>query len=527
MGRVSNRGRLCRDLVWLVGATLVVRLLSALWLERPGYMDAAYYVNGALSLYQGRGFNDPFLWNYLDDPAGIPHPSHLYWMPLSSILAYLSFLVFGPTYRAAQVPFTLLSSLLPVLSYLVAFDVAQSRRHALCAGLLTTFSAFYMAYWVTPDNFAPYAVAGTLCLWALGQGLKSGKVAWFCVSGLGAGLAHLSRADGLLLVGAVLLAGVAEAVRCKERIGPLALGCLCCVLCYLAVMGPWFIRNVAAIGSPLPTSGLQSAWLTRYEDLYGYGVPPTVRSYLAWGWANILHSKLYALWINAQTVLIVEWMIFLAPLGLAGVWRLRRRVEFRWAWLYGALLYGVMSLVFTFPGWRGGMLHSAIALLPFLYAAAMDGLDAFVAWMTRRRRTWRLAQATTVFSVALVGFAVVLSGVLYARGLDKYRGDHLYDAVAAWMDENAPPTERLMVNDPAQFYYHGRRESLSIPYADLQTVLEVMERYSTRYILLDEHNDSLSSLYAAPYADRRLAVAHVFTSGGQQGAYLFVRTDTQ
>lgn len=124
---------------------LLVRVLTALPLRVPGYMDAYYYYVGATSLYRGLGFNDPFIWNYLDNPTGLPHPSHLYWMPLSSVLAYLSFLLFGESFRAAQVPFVILSALLPLIAYAVAYQVAHSRRHGVCAALFTVFSGFYLA----------------------------------------------------------------------------------------------------------------------------------------------------------------------------------------------------------------------------------------------------------------------------------------------------------------------------------------------------------------------------------------------
>jgi hypothetical protein len=61
----------------------------------PGYMDADYYCAGGLQLAAGRGFSEPFLWNYLDDPAGLPHPAFSYWMPLTSLLAALGMTITG------------------------------------------------------------------------------------------------------------------------------------------------------------------------------------------------------------------------------------------------------------------------------------------------------------------------------------------------------------------------------------------------------------------------------------------------
>ena len=150
--------RLRRD-VWLVfGLALAVRLLAALPQTQPNYMDAAYYLVGGQRLAQGHGFADPYVWNYLDRPQTLPHPSHLYWMPLPSILVAISQAVFGVNYRAAQIPFVFLSAVLPVLAYLVAWRVSAVRRHAWVAALLTIFSPFYLPYWGVPESFAPFAV---------------------------------------------------------------------------------------------------------------------------------------------------------------------------------------------------------------------------------------------------------------------------------------------------------------------------------------------------------------------------------
>ena len=512
-----------RDCAILLVVTLLVRVLVALPVRRPETMDAAYYVDGALSLYQGRGFNDPFIWNYLDDPDDIPHPSHLYWMPLSSILSYLTFLVLGPTYRAAQVPFVLLSSLLPLVSYLVAYDVAHQRRHAVCAALFATFSGFYMRHWVSTDNFAPFALAGALCLWATGRGLRDGGAAWFALAGVAAGLGHLSRADGALLAVVAVLAGAWQAWKERSVLGRLAMRYALFVVGYGLVMGPWFLRNWHVIGRPLATAGAQTLWLTDYDDLFSYGKPLNAQVYLSWGLGNILRSKLDGLWKNLGQLLFAGWMIYLAPFGLIGAWRLRRRVVFRAAWLYLVGLYLVMSLVFTVAGWRGGMLHSMVALLPSMYAASMEGLDACISWMARRRQSWRPRQAQAVFSVAFVGFAVVLSGSLVVQRLGDLGQDHPYAEIASWMAEHVPADARVMVNDPATFYYYGRRPCLTIPNAGLETVLEVMHRYDARYLILDRNNPTLRSLYDAPQGDARLIPVETF--GDDEATHLFMRSD--
>ena len=53
----------------------------------PGYMDADYYFAGGIQLATGKGFTEPYIWNYLSDPQTLPTPSHTYWMPLASIVS--------------------------------------------------------------------------------------------------------------------------------------------------------------------------------------------------------------------------------------------------------------------------------------------------------------------------------------------------------------------------------------------------------------------------------------------------------
>ena len=87
----------------------------------PGYMDADYYFAGGVQLAQGKGFSEPYLWNYLDDPEGLPHPSHTYWMPLASIVSAAGMWITGQfSYAAGRLPFILLSACVPLVTAALA-----------------------------------------------------------------------------------------------------------------------------------------------------------------------------------------------------------------------------------------------------------------------------------------------------------------------------------------------------------------------------------------------------------------------
>jgi len=105
-----------RDLIAIYFLTLLARVVVAAFQVQPGYMDAYYTTVGAQRLAEGYGFTEPYVWNYLDNPATLPHPSHLYWMPLTSLVAAPFLAIFGPGFRAAQAPLVFVASLVPVVA---------------------------------------------------------------------------------------------------------------------------------------------------------------------------------------------------------------------------------------------------------------------------------------------------------------------------------------------------------------------------------------------------------------------------
>jgi len=502
-----------RDVLFVFVLALMVRLAFALPQTQPGYMDASYYTVGGQQLATGRGFTEPFIWNYLDDPTGLPRSSHQYWMPLPSILAALAMWVGGTSYRAAQVPFMLLSTLLAVIAYGVARLSSASRRHAWAAAMLAVFSGFYMAYWSVPETFAPFAVFGSLSLWALSRA-QDGR--WGFLVGACAGLAHLTRADGVLLLLPVLFIRPNKSWR----------SVLWAALGYAVVMSPWLAHNWTTTGRLLSIAGAKSLFLTNYDDLYSLGKTLDLPTYLSWGLANILGSKLDALWANLQTLVAVVGMILLAPLAVIGFWRQRRAALYQGVMLYGAALYLAMSLAFTFPGVRGGMFHSGAALLPFVFAAALVGLDEVVDWAAARISTWEAARARRGFTWELVGLAVLTSVALYGlrvRGWNQ--ADAVYTSIGVRL--SGEPSTSVVVNNPPGYVYHTGQWAIAIPNGDVDTLLAAARRYGAAWVVLEaNHPAALSGLYDQPRSDPRLILIETFPVQGSGPAFLFQVKDT-
>jgi hypothetical protein len=511
-----------RDVGWVFALALIVRLLAALPQTQPNYMDAAYYLVGGQRLAQGYGFNDPYVWNYLDQPQSLPHPSHLYWMPLPSILVAASQSFLGVNYRAAQAPFVLLAALLPVIAYAAAWQLSGKRRHAWLAALLTIVSAFYLPYWGVPESFTPFAVFGSLALvWSIGDqstGNRSTAVRWLA-AGLCTGLAHLSRADGFLLLIPVWLSAVNMTRHAPPATHHARRNTLLVLIGYLLAMAPWFWRNLGVIGAPLSGAGTQAAWLCNYDELFAYGVRFDVNHLLGCGLDQVLLTRLNGVASGAVHLIAEDGLIFMALPIAIGLWQTRRHALVRSAMIYLGLLFGVMTLVFTFAGDRGGLFHSTGALLPFFYAAAPIGLDSLIGWIAARRRQWQVRSARRVFTLASIGLAIGLSWFVYRGrviGTDVNnpvwnQADEASIAIGRALADRGEADPIVMVNNPPLFTYQTGLRSIVIPNGDETMLLAAARQFGAQWVVLDANRPAgLAALYAGPDSSPDLKRAAAF-----------------
>lgn len=522
--------------------TLAFRLATALPLTYAGYMDASYAMHVAENLARGRGFVEDVLWNYLDNPAGLPHPSNLYWMPLPSILIAPFYALFGASYRVAQIPFIFLSTLLPLVTFCISRRLFQRDDYAWIAALFTAFSGFYTIYWVSPDNFTPFALTASGCLYVIARGGETKSARYFFLAGILAGLSHLARADGVLLLAVAPLALWVSGVRAQASevtfrasrlTQPILLLSFAFFVGSLLVLTPWFARNYLTLGAPLPSAGTKTLWLTSYDELFRYADDLTLQRYLAWGIGNIVASKLRAAGINFLVITFGALQIFLAPFALIGLWHARRRIELLPFFVYAPMLYLAMTFAFTFPSMRGSTLHSAAALLPFLAAVAPRGIDACVEWIARRRRTWNVAQATRVFRVGFVALAIFLAIYLYALGVFPIAvgasdiplwnlRDIEYAEIARWLDQNARADDIVMTVDPPAFYNASHRRTIVIPTDSVEAIFLAAKKYGARYLVLQfDHPKPLNDLYWERVTVGALTRVADFRDGNDRAVTLF------
>ncbi|MBN1563516.1 MAG: glycosyltransferase family 39 protein [Anaerolineae bacterium] len=465
-------------------------LLLAILVEQPGYVDAYYYFNAGQRFAQGEGLTDANLWTYINAPDTLPGPSHAYWMPLESLVAAASMAIFGAHFGAAQMPSVLCFTGLVLLAFWLGAHLGGTSRHAWIAGLLMLFSGFFTPFWTSTDTFALYGLVGSLALVTLGRGRESGDWRWYAASGALGGLAHLTRADGLLLILVALL--IIFWPRWGFAWMPALKAAVACLIAYTVIMSPWWVRNAAELGTPFPTGGMAGVWLRGYEEIVNFPPDMTFAGFREWGLSPILESRWVAFTNNLGTFIAVETWVVLGPFVLTGLWILRRQPLLWGVMLYALGLHLAMTFVFAYPGYRGGLFHSSSALMPFWAAMSIVGLDAAILWLAKRRR-WRRKQAQTVFGGAAVILAAIVSiSLLFARLPDMNDNGNFYRTIA----NDLPLDVVVMVNDPAGFYYHTGHLAVVVPNNDPDVVPEIAEKYGVTHLVLDvNRTDPFTALF--------------------------------
>lgn len=454
----------------LFGALLMVRQVV-----RPTYTDSFYHHNAAVRLASSAGLTDTYLWTYIGQPenATLPTPSHLYWMPLTSLVAGMSMRLFNAPgeYTVAQLPLILLFTGTILIGYALGYRLGGTCRHAIIAAALTLFSGFFAKFWGEMDTFAAYACIGSLGLLAISYGLETRRFGWWALAGILAGLGHLTRSDGLLL----LLTGITVMILLRQPRGLLIF-----VVGYLLVMLPWFSHLTQITGSPLPVGGLQGAWFTEYNDLFRYPPDASASEFFAEGLSLFISTRWTAFIQNLQTLLFVEGYIVLMPLMLIGLWQ--KRGKFTLPFVIFALgLHAAMTLVFAYPGWRGGLLHGAAALIPWWAAFAVVGLDSAVDWIAKHRRRWQPQTAKVIFSGGMVLLAVMLS-LSILRGIPRSTST---PGLYAALQSELPADARLLINDPAQLYYYTGLGGAVLPNEAPDIIPQLAEGFGITHLVLE------------------------------------------
>src|SRR6476469_4607172 len=308
---------------------LVVRIWFAGQVPFPELQDAGYYFGVARNLVEGRGLVSAAIWSYQTPPLVFPRPAFEVWLPLPSLLAAIPMAFAGATFAVSQWSAVVIGSIVPVLAWRLAADVAterglsvsRSRTLAIGTGLVTAIYLPRLIHSALPDSTMLFTVlALSACLLMSRLAALPGPVALtdrrVIALGIVIGLAALTRNEAIWL-GFIwlLIAWRAGQLRLVVAVGAIA----------LLVFTPWMIRDWLVFGSPLPGQAVANAFSVTGLDIFAWNDPPTLSRYLAVGPARLVQMRVDGFMHNFLTVLLLPGLP-ISIIGLAALpWQARGR----------------------------------------------------------------------------------------------------------------------------------------------------------------------------------------------------------
>jgi hypothetical protein len=90
------------------------------------------------------------------------------------------------------------------------------------------------------------------------------------------------------------------------------------------------------------------------------------------------------------------------------------------------------------------------------------------------------------------------------------KADRVYPAIVGWVSSQNPGA-MVMINNPPAYRYHGGGFSVVVPNEDIDTTLQVAQRYQVNYLVLDpNHPAPLADIYDQMLMHPQLSLVKTF-----------------
>lgn len=461
---------------------LVIRAWAATQITFPRPEDVAYYVGVSRNLLEGRGLTTDAIWSFQTPPLSFPRPAFEVWLPLPSLLAAIPMAIFGHTFAAAQVSSILVGSIVAILAWWLAADVAaargfppgRARTLALGTGLTAAVYLPLVLASVQPDSTMPFAMFVLLACLLMARISRTGaRVRDLVVLGVLLGLAALTRNEAawLALTWAVVAWRIARGPAIDPALAGTPVGSrfdhwfsgwfrrwfsLVAPVAVVAmiVFGPWAYRDWVEFGSPFPGQALTNALSLDGRDIFAWQERPTLARYLDAGPARLLELRWIGTVHNLTSVLLFLGvpLSILGLLGLPFVGRAPRPAStvsgvqpsarvaadpLRPLLVFSVLTFAVASLVFPVSTTWGTFLHAAGAIHVLLVISALVVLDRAILWVGARRG-WTNPVAWLGPAFAIAGCLLFSAVILPGDGVGARSTGERYAAIAAAFDGSTP-----------------------------------------------------------------------------------------
>jgi hypothetical protein len=519
---VSRREALLSGgLVFVVA--LAVRAFAATQITFPRPEDVAYYVGVARNLLEGHGLTTDAIWSFQTPPLSFPRQAFEVWLPLPTLLAAIPMALLGTTFPAAQVSSVIVGSIVAVLAWRLAADVAvaralppgRARTLALGTGLTAAVYLPLVLASVEPDSTMPFAalvLVGCLLMTRLSrrlslQGVRREGIEAFVdrtvrdlgrrsrervALGVVLALAALTRNEAIWLAltfGFIEWSNVRRAFPIlSDRLGAWGINVIPVALVAILTFAPWAFRDWIEFGSPFPGQALTNALSLDGRDIFAWQDRPTLARYLGAGLGTLVELRWDGLIHNVVSVLLLLGvpLSIVGFVGLPGAGRpapdrgspaspfIDRPNPLRPLVIFSVVTFLVATLVFPVSTTWGTFLHAAGAIHVLLVISALLVLDRVIAWVGRRRG-WTNPVAWLGPAFAIAGCLLFSAVLLPADGRAARDTADKYAAIAwafspegaaaagdAGVDLTAEPGP-VITDSPIWFAEATRHHAIALP----------------------------------------------------------------
>ncbi len=494
----------------------VFRLALLSLVHNPGLHDPLHYFNLGRRLSHGQGFTIDYVWHYSRIPPEISHGID-HWMPLAGVASAAGISLGGQSPQAAALAFVVAGTLIPLLVFFAGRQLRLVDDAALFAAAFAAFLPDLVVTSLRTDTTTLNAVFICAAILLLNNGLNSGRLRYFALSGALAGLAYLTRNDAILfipmLVSVIALRMWTGEPRLQIRA---ALTAVCFALAvFLIVIAPWLGRNGRETGRLGIAEADRMFFMVEQADHYAYGIPITWESMLQRQSLNqLIYRRLFELAAAAKQIAVSLTfpVIVLVPAGL--IWVVRKRDRSRLlaiapplSWLLGILI--VYPLLLPLKSQAGSFEKAFLTITPLLIPLAALAIDTLI---TRTA----LKRGFVVITLLWLGF----SSAAYVQQATQ-QADTYYDSIQVLVEtlETLPDLTgdgdiRLMSQDPFVLSYFGY-SSVMTPLASREDTLELARQFEIDYLLMPAGRPALNPLYLGEETDPRFELAAHLADAGE------------
>ncbi len=389
-----------RSLLLIVLAALVLRLALLIGVVHfPGIADPNHYYNLGVRLIEGHGLTLDYIWQYNDLYPTVVHPDD-HWMPLTGIIAAAGMTVFGEGTFGAVLPFALLGSLLPLITYAAARQLGVSNAGALWSAAAAALLPEFVLNSVRTDTTIPNALMIGLAVIAFTEGMRRAKVRYFVVSGVATGIAYAIRSESAVVIPAIAASVIGYAVLDRRAV-PLrqaVIGVITAGVCALMLALPWVLRNLSINGTLSTPTMNNMFFLTSHNDHYLFNTRLSLETMLAaMTPAQLIGRRLFELAATAKLVITTLDVLIVPVLGGAFLLLVTRdRARMRVMLPAVILLIGFVifyPLLVPFKSQGGSMKKALLSLLPLYLPFAAFAFERAITDARIRAGAWLIALA--------------------------------------------------------------------------------------------------------------------------------------